>query len=328
MSLHRGAGGTAYIVGGYLPQGGAYMAYHLGHILNRHFEFPCTIVSVAGETFESHTWEYPERYPTVTLERLAQSITERDLLVANPSFSDHLFGLHLPGRKLMYVQGFNTFSVLDGFFDGYVCVSPFVQQFIKLTYGIDAPVIPAFLELGHLEVNPPWLDRPRNQVLATGKYAFVDLLKRFAATMDARYPDLDLQVNPVAGGMSHRDLLATMGAHRYFLTLSPCEGFGLLPLEAMACGCTVLGFHGNGGTGYMESGRNCAVVGYPDMEGLCIAVASVLLEEGRGLRLAGAGEATARQYSYARFEANWITYLEGFLGRSSGTGSRTEQAVP
>jgi hypothetical protein len=325
MSLQCGAGGTVYVVGGYLPQGGAYMAYHLGHILNRHFGLPCTMVSVAGERSESDTWEYPARYPVITLEQLGQSITENDLLIANPSFSNHLFGLRLPGRKLMYVQDFKTFSVLDGFFDGYVCVSPFVQQFLKQTYGIEAPVIPAFLELDHVPVTPPWLDRPRDQMLVAGKYAFVDLLERFTAIMDSRYPTVDLQINPVAGAMNHRDLLATMGAHRYFLTLTPCEGFGLMPLEAMACGCTVLGFHGNGGTAYMENGHNCAVVGYPNMDALCETVVSVISDEGRGFLLARAGVTTAPKHSYAHFETNWIAYLEGFLDHASEADSRISQ---
>ena len=48
--------------------------------------------------------------------------------------------------------------------------------------------------------------------------------------------------------LAHEALLERMSEHRYFLTLSPSEGFGLTQLEAMAAGCTVAGFHGGGGT--------------------------------------------------------------------------------
>jgi glycosyl transferase family 1 len=41
------------------------------------------------------------------------------------------------------------------------------------------------------------------------------------------------------------------GAWVKFLSLSHKESFGLPPLEAMACGCIVAGFHGDGGREYM-----------------------------------------------------------------------------
>jgi glycosyltransferase involved in cell wall biosynthesis len=44
----------------------------------------------------------------------------------------------------------------------------------------------------------------------------------------------------------------------FFATGYP-EGFGLPPLEAMACGCVVVGFSGGGGLEYMEDGKNSLV---------------------------------------------------------------------
>lgn len=38
-----------------------------------------------------------------------------------------------------------------------------------------------------------------------------------------------------------------------FLSFSQREGFGLPPLEAMACGCLVVGFHGHGGAEFFNS---------------------------------------------------------------------------
>jgi glycosyltransferase involved in cell wall biosynthesis len=41
-----------------------------------------------------------------------------------------------------------------------------------------------------------------------------------------------------------------LGESAIFLATSLYEGFGLPPLEAMACGCVVVGFHGYGGLEY------------------------------------------------------------------------------
>ena len=37
-----------------------------------------------------------------------------------------------------------------------------------------------------------------------------------------------------------------------FLTFSNQEGFGLPPVEAMACGCLVVGYHGHGGKEFLK----------------------------------------------------------------------------
>jgi len=41
--------------------------------------------------------------------------------------------------------------------------------------------------------------------------------------------------------------------------LSVAEGFGLVPLEAMAMGSVVVGFDGYGGREHLTPGANCAV---------------------------------------------------------------------
>ena len=51
------------------------------------------------------------------------------------------------------------------------------------------------------------------------------------------------------------DFLARLGACRYLVSLSAAEGFGLVPLEAMAMGTTIIGFDGFGGREYMRSGK-------------------------------------------------------------------------
>lgn len=54
-------------------------------------------------------------------------------------------------------------------------------------------------------------------------------------------------------GMTDTDVGATMRSSAIFLSFSELEGFGSPPLEAMACGCLVIGFAGAGGREYFDT---------------------------------------------------------------------------
>jgi hypothetical protein len=53
-------------------------------------------------------------------------------------------------------------------------------------------------------------------------------------------------------GSSEKQAAAVMRQSAVFLSLSREEGFGLPPLEALACGCKVIGYHGIGGREFFE----------------------------------------------------------------------------
>src|SRR5260370_5210938 len=157
--------GRVFVVGAYVPNGGTHMAYHIGRILQPDFRLEVVAVMLGGEHAENSRFPYDVIFPAIPLAEMENLITDGDVLIANPSFSSHLFGLRLPGRKLMYVQGFNTFALLDCRFDHYVCVSEFVAKSVSSTYGITAPVIPAFIEIDRLPKAMPWRARPAGSIL-------------------------------------------------------------------------------------------------------------------------------------------------------------------
>ena len=80
-----------------------------------------------------------------------------------------------------------------------------------------------------------------------------------------------------------------------------------MPLEAMALGCVVMGFDGFGGRDFMRPGKNCATVGYPDLEKLAEQMMLCLDSPGYAQSLAESGQETARSYlyTYERFRAAW-----------------------
>ena len=305
-----------YVIGAYLPNGGTYMAYHLGRILHLDFGLEVAAVTLGGERLENGIFDYDVRFPAIGIADMEQQIADEDLLLASPSFSNYFFGPRLPGRKLMYIQGFNTFELLDRYFDHYVCVSGFVARFVRMTYGLAAPVIPAFIELGRLPAVPAWRDRPGGSILihVKGDPTFKRVvLAKLRDAVDRRVSGVDLGCVLEPLPLPQRDFLARLGASRYLVSLSAAEGFGLVPLEAMAMGTTVLGFDGFGGREYMKPGKNCLVTSYPDIHGVAESLVVALDAPAFAERLAAAGRLTALKFSYQRFRAAWHDQFRRFL---------------
>jgi hypothetical protein len=306
----------AFIVGAYLPNGGAYMAYHIGRILHLDFQVDVAAITLGHEHARNHVFHYDPAFPTMSIEEMENTITDGDLLIANPSFSSHLFGLRLPGRKLMYVQGFNTFTLLDRGFDHYVCVSGFVAKFLAATYGIRAPIISAFIAAERFPSALPWRSRPAESILIHVKgdpnYQNIVLTRlRDAVARELPRINLDEIIN---APVTHADFVARLGTARYLVSLSAAEGFGLVPLEAMAMGTTVIGFDGFGGREYMRSGENCLVTSYPDIEGVATRLVAALRAPELADRLAERGRLTASHFTYERFRTAWCDELQRFLG--------------
>src|SRR5207302_1108578 len=94
-----------------------------------------------------------------------------------------------------------------------------------------------------------WFSRPETVVLPyrKGIPEVWDLsFRRLQEILDKRAPYILLE-EPLTPPMPQSELLSRLGSVRYLLTLSPVEGFGLVPLEAMAMGTLVVGYDGFGG---------------------------------------------------------------------------------
>ncbi|MCA3370307.1 MAG: glycosyltransferase [Alphaproteobacteria bacterium] len=103
---------------------------------------------------------------------------------------------------------------------------------------------------------------------------------------------------------------ALMGGSAVFLSLCHREALPLTPIEAMASGCAVVGYHGWGGLDYANS-ANGRWFGHDEVEGVIDALAEVLDALQRGdpavAAMIVAGRETAAAYSPAKAEASFLT---------------------
>jgi len=306
-----------FVVGAYLPNGGTWMAYQLGRILQRDFGIPAFAVTLGDENADNGVHEYDLRMPAVAVADMERQITAHDLLLVNPSFSPYQFGWRLPGFKISYVQDFKTFTLLDRKFDHYVAVSDFVRDFLHTVYGLEVAVIPPYIDTGSATAAPAWHARPPHEVLPyrKGMPEVWDVsFARVRELLARRAPQIVLSEPLPGSGIAHRELLARIGSVRYLLMLSAAEGFGLVPVEAMALGTIVAGYDAFGGRHYMRTGENCLVAPYPEIERVVDALIAVIDAPDRGAALVEAGRATAAQYSYAAFRTRWMAEFSRVLG--------------
>ena len=218
-------------------------------------------------------------------------------MIMNPSFSGLRLGAHVECFKLMYVQGYTTFSTLDTSFNSYVSVSGFVRNFLDDSFGIYTPIIPPFVNLTAAVRARPYMERPKDRVLVVTKGLGIqqaDIFNQIRQKISDNRPDVTFDF--VVNKMKHKDFLALLAAYRYVLSLSSAGGFGLVSLESMGLGATVVAFDAGGGKAYMRDGKNCWCTSYPNVDRLGDHLLLALNNPDLALAISRNGTLEARAY--------------------------------
>jgi hypothetical protein len=299
----------AFVMEAYHPAGGTYMAYHLGRILQEVFGYEAVAVGRPRE--ESAMFDYPLAMPSVPVERMCQDIAPHDIFICNPSYSEALYGLRLPGRKISYVQNVRYFRILDVFFDHYVFVSDWVRRFVVPYYGIDGPVIPAFIRRDIFHGALPWERRSSSVTLSARKQEGL-VFQRLLDVYHRIFPGDDVAFN-VVPVTSQAGLAAQMASSRYYLSLDVMEGFGLPMLEAMSSGCAVVGWDSGGCREFAVPGENCLLARYGDFEALARHLHAVLQDDHLASALAERARSCAASFGQDAFDHSWSEWFASIL---------------
>ena len=100
---------------------------------------------------------------------------------------------------------------------------------------------------------------------------------------------------------------------RVMVQASNHEGFGLTPVEAMACGCALVTTDCGGSRDYAIPDETAVVVAPGDALGIADAVESLLLDDERRIALAAAGERHVRKFDWERTAELLEAFLERYL---------------
>lgn len=132
-----------------------------------------------------------------------------------------------------------------------------------------------------------------------------------------RHPELAHVPWVPVEGVSRAEAARILGESALYLSTSWYEGFGLPPLEAMACGCVVVGFHGWGGLDYVtpENGIWCEE-GNIDIAPDALAETVARAAEGDPAldALRAQGAATAARYTPQAMQDALLSFWTAALG--------------
>lgn len=115
------------------------------------------------------------------------------------------------------------------------------------------------------------------------------------------------------------DLRRMYSESTVFLYPSRNEGFGLPPLEAMACGCPVVTTSVGAVPEFARHERNAMVVKPGDVDGMVTAVEALLADSAKRATLSRLGRATAEGYALARSAPLFRTALERSLSEEGSS---------
>lgn len=119
------------------------------------------------------------------------------------------------------------------------------------------------------------------------------------------------------GQVPNREVLAEMAKAQFFVMPSVNEGFGIVYLEAMACGCITIGTEGEGISDLIRSGENGFLVPADDPEAIAAAVQRCIDDAQLAEAIARSGSDAARQLTWAANADAYLTLFTQLIATSS-----------
>jgi glycosyltransferase involved in cell wall biosynthesis len=218
-------------------------------------------------------------------------------------------------KRIMFCQNQYYLSFTDnphlGFAEfgvhGLIASSEAVRSFFGDVYGLtDIPLISYAIDTA--VVFPAPVKRRQIAVMPRKLPQDAVLIQSVFRRRHVRYANVPWVA---IDNLTHKESVAILAESEVFLSLSHQESFGLPPLEAMACGCLVAGYHGDGGREYMttENGWWAETGDWSACADGLAAALDLLHSDGDALTAQRAAmAATVSRYSPARMESELLGF--------------------
>lgn len=250
--------------------------------------------------------------PYVRYSQVRHKITANDIVVST-EFAPYDGLLFEKAKKVVFMQNWvnlrrrlkpkdRNLSYIDIGYDHVITCGEYSTRMVSKEMGIDATTITNGIDTSLFY--PKEELRVKNRVLVLSRKNYDDFLK-IKELIDI---DVDFRV---VDGVTQEEMISEMRAADIFLSTGYPEGFGLPPLEAMACGCAVIGFTGGGASEYMIHNQTALVADDGDVNSLAIHLSEILTNEVLKERLREEGIKIAKGYDLSKMEDKIIDFFRG-----------------
>ncbi|MDF1792328.1 MAG: glycosyltransferase [Thalassobaculaceae bacterium] len=289
------------------PLGGVRIAHHHVAMLNRNgFDARIVLVDNNRDSFFEEDIPYDVLGPSFALKA-------GDIFVIPEPWGDQLKKLErFDVRRLMFCQ--NHFYLYHGLgprksfedrgLHGVFSCSEVIADYIKRTFQVaDVPIIHNGID--HTRFRPA---QKKRQIALMPRKMRIEA-NFIVETFQRTHPQLADVPVVVIDGMTEGETAEILAESAVFLAMSRLEGFGLPPIEAMASGCIVVGFMGDGGRSYAteDNGIWCGAEDwFAAADGLAAAIRA--FDGDGGDSKVRHGLETASHYTLERMERDVVSF--------------------
>ncbi|MAP27331.1 MAG: hypothetical protein CL578_00240 [Alteromonadaceae bacterium] len=216
--------------------------------------------------YKGNFFGYNVEYKTYA--EVSASVQPNDIVVAT-EFAPYQGLLFEKAHKVLFLQNWIGLRVRldeddkhksyrDLGYDDVITCSDYCSRYVKEHMGIEAKTITNGIDLEQFKQIPT--KRINNRILAMSRKNPKDLEKIIQHLHNTSYEI------KVVDGLTQAELINEYQKADIFLATGYPEGFSLPPIEAMACGCVVVGFTGGGGDEFMIPDETALVAEDGDCE--------------------------------------------------------------
>lgn len=269
--------------------------------------------------YEGNFFDYPIEAKHIS--EISTTLSEDDIVVCPeicPSAATRFQG----GQKIMFVQNWvhlyqnNKFygekvygPYTQNGFDMVMCCSDYLKNMLQGEPTDKVEVVNNFIDLKRFKRDDGM--RITGRVLALPRKNHHDLKRIMSILKD---DNIDFRL---VDRLSQKELIKEYQAADVFLATGYPEGFGLPPLEAMACGAVVVGFTGGGANAFMLDGKTALVSADGDCEDAAKKLRRVLNTPELKSELRSAGSTMANFYTESRTKSDLLRIFENLASARS-----------
>lgn len=293
--------------GNHQPSGGIQVIYQHCDILNRNgFQaFPVNL-GASWNSFQAD-WFSHESEP-ISARQARKVMTERDVVICPEVIPNEVKKFPV-GQKIVFVQNWGLVKEIapGSLFTEILTVSPFCMEFMQARSNLPISLVTNGIDLNLFKPVPK--KRVPNRVLFWGRKNRNDGLFaiKIAPQIQQRAEFIEAQNNLTQAGIATLYQQADI-----FMALGYPEGFALPPLEAMACGCAVIGFTGGGGRVHMINSKTALVVEDGNREELAGILELILNDSELKESIRAEGLSKAQEFTPQRMEQELLAFVMKF----------------